>query len=313
MRPTAVRLLPIVLGCAALAACQSADGPPLGREALEPAAALHAEGRDDEAWDLLDEFEAAEFDLATQREFNLLAAQVSDALDRWDRAVRFYEAAMLQPGPASEAQAVEQRLLEIGVELLEGKRRVFWFFTDRGRGVVTLENLAFTGQFRSTRAEALARLAEYSFDRREYADATLFYAGLLDPTLAGLGYEDHASFRLGMCAAARVDSDRLSASLLLQGLDQFRAYLRDYPDGLNRAEAEAEFARLSELYGEYVIGLADYYRRIGNPEGERLHLRIAAGEAVPGTKENPEYLRGTTAAAAATERLAALDGADGTR
>lgn len=306
MRLPALRFPTLALAAAALAACQSNDGPALGPEQIEPARVLHEEGRSEDAWDILSDFDADEFDLATQREFNQLAGEVCDARGEWDRAVRYYEAAMAQPGPASEALRVEQRLLELGIELLEGKRRVLFFFTDRGRGVVTLENLAFAGQFRATRAEALARLAEHHYQRGAYADAALFYAGLLDPTLAGLGYEDQASFRLGMCSVMRVDPERLNGTLLLHGLDQFRAYLRDFPAGLHVAEAEAESARLRELYGEYQLMLADYYRRIDNALGERHHLRIASGEEVAGARELAPYLQGTAAAAIAAERLAAL-------
>lgn len=306
MRPTAFLSPAVAATLLGLAACQSQDGPPLGSEILEPARALHAEGRDDAAWSLLKKHDAEDFDLATQREFNVLAGEVNDALGDWNRAVRFYEAAMTQPGPASEAQHVEQRLLEIGVELLEGRTRVLLIFTDRGRGEVTLENLAFTGQFRATRAEALARLAEYRYEKAEFAEAAIFYAGLLDPTLAGLGYEDQAAFRLGMCAAARVEDGKLNGTLILQGLDQFAAYLRDFPSGLHRAEAEAESTRLRDLYGRYHLMLADYYRRIGNTAGERHHLRIASGEELAGQRDAADYLRDTKAAAEAAARLAAL-------
>ncbi len=312
MRPATLPCLALAACAAILPACSSAEAIPLGPESIEPARVLHAEGRSDEAWDILDEFDAEDFDLATQREFNLLAGEVSDATGDWDRAIRFYEAAMAQPGPANEAQGVEQRLLELGIELLEGRRKVLFFFTDRGRGVVTLENLAFTGQFRGTRAEALARLAEYQFDRGEYADAAIFYAGLLDPSLAGLGYEDQAAFRLGTCSAQRVALDRLNGSLLLQALDQFQAYARDFPNGLHREEAASESIRLRELLSEYHLMLADYYERIDNLEGERLHLRLAAGEVLQGQRELANYVQGTASAELAAQRLAALPDAGGT-
>lgn len=306
MRLAALRLLTLGACAAALTACQSAEGPPLARDLLEPARALHAEGRHQEAWDLLRDYDAEDFDLAAQREFNLLAGEVCDANGEWDRAIRYFEAAMAQPGPASEALQVEQRLLELGIELMEGKRKVLLVFTDRGRGLVTLENLAFTGQYRATRAEALARLAEHYYQDRSFVDAAMFYAGLLDPALAGLGYEDQASFRLGMCAAERIDEDRLNGTLLLQGLDQFRAYQRDFPNGLHLEEAVAESARLRELYGDYQLMLADYYRRIGNLPGERHHLLIATGQEVAGERDLAQFLQGTAASAVAAERLAAL-------
>jgi hypothetical protein len=300
-----IRLLTPIAAILLIPACSSLEAPPRSVAELDTARTLHAEGQNQEAWDILSDFEAEEFDLGANREFNVLAGDVADALEDWNRAVRFYEAAMMQPGPAIQALRVEQRLLELGVELLEGKRRVLLLFTDRGRGLVTLENLAFAGQFRSTRSEALARIAEYRFAEGAYVDAAQFYAGLLDPTLAGLGYEDHAAFRLGMCSYLRIDPDKPKGSVIQQGLDQFRAYLRDFPQGLSRAEAEAARADLAERLGEYHLMLADYYRRIDNPQGERFHLEIASGKAAPGHLEEAAELRGTRAAAEADRRLAA--------
>ncbi len=300
-----IRLLTPAAAVLLIPACSSLEGPPRSASELDSARTLHVEGQHEAAWDIISDFEAEEFDLAAQREFNVLAGDVTDALGDWNRTVRFYEAAMVQPGPASQALRVEQRLLELGIELLEGKRKVLIFFSDRGRGLVTLENLAFAGQFRSTRAEALARIAEYRFAQGAYVDAAQFYAGLLDPTLAGLGYEDHAAFRLGMCAYLRLEPDKPKGTVIQQGLDQFHAYLRDFPQGLSRAEAEAARADLAERLGEYHLMLADYYRRIDNPQGERFHLEIASGKAAPGHLEEAAELRGTRASAEADRRLAA--------
>lgn len=315
MMPAASFMIPclrtLALAGAALLmpACSSFEGTPRSVADLTEARELHAQGQDDAAWDVLNEFEAEEFDLAAQREFNVLAGDVCDARADWNRTVRFYEAAMMQPGPASEALRVEQRLLELGIELLEGKHKVLIFFTDRGRGIVTLENLAFGGQFRATRAEALARLAEHRYAAGEYIDAAQFYSGLLDPDLRGLGFEDQAAYRLGMCSLQRVEPDKLNGTVIQQGLDQFRAYLVDFPQGLHRTEAEAARAELAEYLGGYHLMLADYYRRIDNPPGERFHLELAAGRAPLGHRELAGELRGTGAAAEAESRLKALDAA----
>jgi len=287
-------------------ACSSFEGTPRSVTDLSEARALHEQGKNDDAWDILDEFEAEEFDLAAQREFNMLSGDVCDAREDWNRTVRFYEAAMVQPGPASDALRIEQRLLALGIELLEGKHKVLIFFTDRGRGVVTLENLAFGGQFRATRAEALARLAEFEYDGGSYVDAAQYYAALLNPDLAGLGYEDQAAYRLGMCSFQRVEPNKLNGTILQQGLDQFRAYLSDFPQGLHRAEAEDARQQLAEHMGEYHLMLANYYRRIDNAPGEEFHLELAAGHAPLGHRDLAGDLGNTHAAVEAERRLQEL-------
>lgn len=297
------RNLALALAAMFAPACSSFEGTPRSIADLTEARALHVAGQDEDAWEILDEFEAEEFDLAAQRDFNLLAGDVCDARHDWNRTVRFYEYAMMQPGPASEALRVEQRLLELGIELLEGKHKVLFFFTDRGRGIVTLENLAYGGQFRATRAEALGRLAEYRYADGDYLDAAQFYAGLLDPDLAGLGYEDQAAFRLGMCSLQRVEEGKLNGTIILQGLDQFRAYLAEFPQGLYRVEAEAARAELAEDLGLYHVMIADFYQRIDNPQGEQFHLELAAGRAPLGHRELAGDLRGTAVAAEAERRL----------
>ncbi len=301
-----VRLLAAACALACAPACSNLEAPPRASSELDEARSLHAAGRDEEAWDILEEFDAEEFDIAAQREFNVLCGDVQNALDDWDAAIRFYEAAMVQAGPAEEAQRIERRLLELGIELLEGKRKVLWIFNDRSRGVVTLENLAAAGQFRATRVEALARLAEYKYAEGEYLDAAEFYAGLLDPELAGLGYEDQAAYRLGMCSYNRLEPGKLNGTIIQQGLDQFRAYLREFPNGLYRTEAEAARQALTEQYGAYHVMLANYYRRIDNLPGERFHLEVAAGRAPLGYLDLAADLRATPTAAEAEERLSRL-------
>lgn len=296
----------LLLALAAAPACAGVQGPPLAGSEMDAARALHADGRHEEAWDLLEEWEADEFDLGAQRDFQILAGDVCDARGDWNRTIRFYEGAMVRPGPADEALRIERRLLELGIELLEGKRRILIVFKDRSRGVVTLENLAAAAQFRATRAEALALLAEYRFARGEYADAAPFYAGLLDPELAGLGYEDLAAYRLGACSYLRIESGKLNGTLIQQALDQFRAYLAGFPQGLHRAEAETARADLIEQYGAYHVMLADYYARIDNLPGERFHLEIAAGRGPLGHVDLALDVRATEAAATAERRLAEL-------
>ena len=79
----------------------------------EPVLALADAGEWDEVDDLLRDFRVDEFDLATQRDYNLLAATAADQGGDWNRAVRFYESYVLQSGPAEDALAVEHRLRDL--------------------------------------------------------------------------------------------------------------------------------------------------------------------------------------------------------
>ena len=174
-----IRILLLLLAplAAVLSGCSS-EGIPLSIEDLE-AARVAAELEDwEQVDDLLGDYEVDEFDLATQRDFNLLAARAADALGDWSRAIRYYEAYVLQAGPAEDALPVERRLLEYGRQLLAGELKVFWFFTDRSRGVLVLENLGYAGRFAETRALALAELGEYRWSKRQWARAAPYYAGV---------------------------------------------------------------------------------------------------------------------------------------
>ncbi len=306
-RRTAAALL---LALAPLAACASSPEEPLPATALEEARALYEAGDPDAAWGLLNDWDVEDFDLSARRDYALLTARVSDALGDWDRAVRYYELALDEPGPASEQREIEERLLTLGIELLQGKRKVLFFFPDRSRGVATLEHLAFSGRFPEIRAEALARLADYHFRKGDYVDAELYYDELLAPELRGLGYEDLAAYRVGECTARRVDVDHLNLDLPMRAIDQFEAYMKRFPNGLHRSEAEERLAWLRELVGRYQLQLADFYRVVGNDFGRRYHLQLAAGMTPLGRRDLVRYVQGTAAAEEAKRLLAELGPAE---
>ena len=75
---------------------------------------------------------------------------------------------------------------------------------------------------------------------------------------------------------------------------QLNEYLRLYPEGQFRAEAETAAADLRELEAGYYLGLANYYKRIEVPEASARYLELARG------------FEGTVAAAEASSRLQAL-------
>ncbi len=289
-----------------MAAC-SAPPQQLSIHDLDEAKRLADLGAYEQAEDILDDFEAEDFDLPTQRDYNLLYGKVADGLNDWSTSIRYYEAYMAQTGPAQRAREAEKRLLDIGTQLLNGELKVLFFFTDKSRGVVTLENLALLGNDPHMRAEAMARVAAYHYQEEDYDDAITFYAGLLQPEFQGMGWEDSASFQLAMCHYGMIKLRSLNGPSIRFALEQFRAYLGQFPGGLHRKEAERKLAICRDLLGQYHLMVGDYYRKIGNLEGARYHYTLASGQPAKGNNTIASLVKGTPAAATARQRLASLE------
>jgi hypothetical protein len=301
-----VKTLPTSLLIAALA-CSCASGPKqLSIHDIAAAQELADQGDFDGADDLLSDFKVEDFDLPTQRDFNLLRARIADAEGDWSSAIRYYEAYMTQIGPADNARAAEQSLLDYGSQLLDGDLRFMWIFTDRSRGILTLENLALLGTTTSLRAEAMARVAEYHYADQDYLEAEVFYAGLLRPQFAGLGWEDSASFRLAMCHFLLVDEDKLNGSAVVFTIDQLNAYINNYPDGLYREEAEQHLLTSRDLLSKFHLQVGDYYQQIGDLDGAHHHYSLGSGQTSWGDTSIADLVTGTPTAAVNAARLAEL-------
>ncbi|MHC4380390.1 MAG: hypothetical protein ACYSU1_04805 [Planctomycetota bacterium] len=288
---------------AALGSCANSPRQ-LSIHDLEDAHRLYAAGEYEAAEDVLDNFNAEDFDLPTQRDYNLLYGLVGDGLGDWNTSIRHYEAYMTQSGPAQDARAAEQRLLELGTQLIEGDLRVFWIFTDKSRGIITLENLALLGNDPHMRAAAMARVAEYHFEWEDYDDAMIFYAGLLQPDFRGLGWDDSASFQLANCHYGLISLSSLNGPAVQFALEQFRAYLERYPGGLHRIEAQRKFDICRDLLSQYHRIVGDYYVRIDNAVGAKHHYSLAAGMVSQGDDSTVDLVRDTPAAAKARAILA---------
>ena len=291
---------------AALACSCASEPQQLSIHDLTAAHDLAAEGDFDGAEDLISDLEVDDFDLATQRDFNLLRAHIADDDGDWSSAIRYYEAYMTQIGPADNARAAEQSLLDYGTQLLDGDLRFMWIFTDRSRGILTLENLALLGTTTSLRGESMARVAEYHYSEKDFREARVFYAGLLQPQFAGLGWEDSASFRLAMCHFLTVDEDKLNGSGVVFAIDQLNAYLDHFPEGQHRAEAEQNLLTSRDLLAKFHLQVGDYYRQIGDLDGAHHHYSLGAGQTSWGDSSVVDLVTGTPTAAVNAARLAEL-------
>lgn len=264
--------LPLLLLLAA--ACSSAPAEPYSSADLEEARTLAAQGDYGAAYSALDDLERKYFDRASQGEYSLLAGDIAYQREDWDRSIHHYEEYLLFAGVARESERVEARLYEMGLELLEGKRKAFGIFTDRSRGIVTLHNLAAWAPRGPYAAKALVTTANYSFDEKEYGEAALDYRLLLEGQPGSI-YTDLANFRLGICGYLQIDGPWVDERLIKHSAAQLRYYLENHPSGLYRPEAQAALSHLDHLKDERELNLGDYYETIGNVRGARYHYRKA--------------------------------------
>jgi hypothetical protein len=291
---------------AALACSCASEPQQLSIHDIAAAQEMAAQGDFDGADDLLSDLKVEDFDLATQRDFNLLRAHIADAEGDWSSAIRYYEAYMTQIGPADNARAAEQSLLDYGTQLLDGDLRFMWIFTDRSRGILTLENLALLGTTTSLRGESMARVAEYHYSDKDFREAQVFYAGLLQPQFAGLGWEDSSSFRLAMCHFRLIEEGKLNGSGVVFAIDQLDAYINNFPEGLHRAEAEQHLLTSRDLLAKFHLQVGDYYRQIGDLDGAHHHYSLGSGLTSWGDASVVELVTGTPTAAVNAARLAEL-------
>ncbi len=257
-----------------LAACSSEPIEPYSSADLQEARELYAQGELLDAYNALEDLKREYFDRPTQGEYSLLAGDIAYDREDWDRSIHHYEEYLLFAGVASEAERVEGRLYEMGLDLLEGERKAFGIFTDRTRGIVTLHNLAAWAPSSPWAPQALATAANYSFDRGEYNEAAIDYRLLLEQH-AGSEFTDLATYRLGMCGYLQIDGPWVDRRLIEHSAAQLRHYLRHYPTGLFREDAQASLTDLERLGAERELMLGDYYARIGNVRGARLHYQAA--------------------------------------
>lgn len=279
---------------AALAASCSLNNPiPLGSDALAEARGYAAAGDWEESWDSLRDLDSDDLDRATLVDFSLMTGDAAWETERFAQALRYYEQFLSLRGPASDSRLAEQRTYQVASEMLEGKHRTLMIFANRWRGRSALQNLAAFAPESPYAPEALATVANYSYDRERYDEAAIDYRLLL-ARYRNSEWGDLATFRLGMCGYYSALDAETNRQLIRVSRLQLDEYLRLYPEGRFRDDALEASVALHELEANYYIQLADYYQRIEVPSATARYLEIASG------------FEGTDAAARASARLAAM-------
>ncbi|MGB0686361.1 MAG: hypothetical protein ACPGQD_09350, partial [Planctomycetota bacterium] len=88
-----IRRLPVFLPALAMALLPACSSPQkqLSVEELATAIALIEAGEDERAYKMLDDYQVEDFDLPTQRDYNLMVARLADRIGKWSAAMKYYE------------------------------------------------------------------------------------------------------------------------------------------------------------------------------------------------------------------------------
>lgn len=274
-RPRKSLLLPILFLLGGLSACSSPPPEPYSSDDLEPVRQAVAVQDWELADDLLDDLERDYFDRLSQGEFSLMAGNVAWELEDWDPAIEHYSEYLLFVGPTTDSRVVEERMFEMGMELLEGRRKAFGIFPDRSRGATLLLNLAAYARNSPISGEALAQVGDYHYKNDYYSDAKEDYQ-LLVRLHGDSEWIDLATFRIGMCDYLLLDGPHVDGRLIDQSRVQLKNYLQLFPSGLYRDEAETALADLEEMSAEHELLIGEYYATIDNIRGARSHFQEAS-------------------------------------
>lgn len=291
-------LIPFCALIALALSCSSSNPIPLSTEALNEAQAYIDVQDWEEAWDSLRDIDSDDLDRATLVDFSLMAGDAAWETERFAQSLRYYEQFLALRGPAANSRLAEQRAFQIAVEMLDGEHPTLLFFTNRWRGRSALQNLAAFAPESPYAPEALATVANFSYERGRYDEASVDYQLLL-ARYRNSEWGDLATFRLGMCGYYSATDANTNRPLIEVSRLQLNEYLRLYPEGQFRADANAAAADLRELEANYYLGLANYYKRIEVPEASARYLELARG------------FEGTAAAAEANSRLQAISASTG--
>jgi len=285
-------LIPFCALTAFAFSCTSYNPIPLSTESLGEAQAYIDASDWEEAWDSIRDIDSDDLDRATLVDYCLMAGDAAWETERFAQALRYYEQFLALRGPAADSRLAEQRAFQVSVEMLNGEHPTMMLFTNRWRGRSALQNLAAFAPESPYAPEALATVANFSYERGRYDEASVDYQLLL-ARYRNSEWGDLATFRLGMCGYHSALDANTNRPLIEVSRLQLSEYLRLYPEGQYRVDAEAAAADLRELEADYYLGLANYYERIEVPEASARYLELAGG------------FEGTAAAAEANSRLQA--------
>ncbi len=259
-------------------ACSGPREEPLSSADLAAARLALQQNQTEAAHGALQSLDPEDFDRFAQGEFHLLAGDLAWREGKPDDAIHHYRQFLYWEGAASDSRLAENRLYQLGMELLEGRRKALGLFPDRSRGAEILRELAMWSPQGNHAAAGLAAVADWHFQDQRFLASGEDYKQILQ-SFGSSEFADIAAFRIGLCQSRLIPGAWVDATYLNRARNQFISYLQMFPNGLWIATAQEQIAELDEWIAQHDLDLGNYYFTIGNLRGARQAWRDASHQA----------------------------------
>ena len=255
--------------------CSGPLDEPLSSTDLEAARQALKQNQTELAHSSLRSLDSEDFDRFAQGEYHLLAGDLAWREKEADDAIHHYREFLYWQGAAADSRVAEDRLYQLGMDLLEGRRKALGIFPDRTRGAEILRELAMWAPRSLHAAAGLAAVADWHFQEKRFLESSEDYRQILE-SFGATEFADIASFRIGLCQASLIPGPWVDADFLSRTRNQFITYLQMFPNGIWKTNAEEKVVELEELIARHHLELGNYYFKIGNLRGARQAWRHAS-------------------------------------
>ncbi len=181
-----------------------------------------------------------------------------------------------QDYPSSPTDEVADVQLNAGLQLLKSDGGFLFFYSDKKRGRVVLEDFLIYYQYSARIPDVLHELAESAFRDQDYILANERYTQLITNHNSS-EWVTLARFRVAMCYFYGLEGPDYD----LEGMTRARNELRDVLATPNEnpkmvGQAQQALYLVQEWLGQKHVIIAHFYNTINNRAGMLHHLRIAA-------------------------------------
>lgn len=274
-----------LLGCSSMPELDGRKANTFTPEELQAAGRkLLEEKRYTESADLLEYVIRTKFDYAQLEEVYFLAAEARFGEATYDQSFIHYRRLMDQYPYTRHAPTVGRRVWKIGKTLVDQPGRWFGDLSTRSDQGVEALNFLVTRFPRSSDADdAWKELAE-AFARDHQWQAVVDIYERLMREYPDSEWADLACYKVTAAYRAQSRGFEFDVDPLLRSHAALRRYLRRFPDGNFVVQAEEDLRRLEDEVVLHEMEIARYYREVGVPQGERIHMSNAASR-FPGSEE----------------------------
>lgn len=177
------------------------------------------------------------------------------------------------PDPETLLKVV-RRKYEIGSAFLTGvKRSILGIpFSAGSYGAEILDSVVQRYPYLPFSDDALFRVAEYYFGRKQYAEAEFVYEKLIEdyPQSDWVGL---AEYQIGVAAMRRLKGVEYDIAPLDKAERYFKRYLSNHPGGDRADETRVLLDRVDELRADRLYRVAQFYLRLEKSKSASLYLQ----------------------------------------